>query len=61
MKYTYVNEVKCMTSSGTHTEYQICANDGSVLATTAIEHLVQVIQQAVEHDLAEHEATAWQE
>ena len=60
-KYTYVEKEIAATGNGDLEEWSICAkDDGSYLARTWSEHLANVIQQAIENDIAENEKNCWE-
>ena len=56
MKYTSIEKEIVATGNGDIEMWNIRANDDdSLLASTHIEHLANVIQQAIENDIAENE------
>lgn len=60
-KETYIDKVLCTAGHGDYYEWQVCASDdGTVLATTCIEHLAEIIKKAIDDDIAANEANAWE-
>lgn len=61
LEYTYIEKEIAATGNGDLEEWSICAKDDcSILAKTWSEHLANVIQQAIENDIAENEKNGWE-
>lgn len=60
-EYTYIESEIAATGNGDLEVWNICAGDDcSILATTWSKHLAEVIQQAIENDIAENEKKCWE-